>query len=73
MNYDKLPTGEVIEYKFSQAKAGGSLPYLKKRGGGADEYIRSIKPVIFRRFVSRCTACLYRQEQQAKINKPPLS
>lgn len=34
MNYDTLPTWEAIEYKFSQAKAGGSLPYLKKRGGG---------------------------------------
>ena len=55
-----LPTWEVIKYKFSQAKAGGSLPYLKKRGGGADGYIRSIKPAIFRRLVPYCTACLHR-------------
>ena len=39
---------------------GGSLPNLEKMGGGADEYIRSFKPVIFRWFVSDSTACLYR-------------
>ena len=33
-------------------------PHLKKRGGGANGYIRSIEPVIFGRFVSDCAACL---------------
>lgn len=32
----------------------------KKRGGGADGYIRSIKPVTFGRLVPHCTACLHR-------------
>ncbi len=38
---------------------GGKPPFLHKKGGGAYEYIRSFKPVIFRRYVSRCIAYLY--------------
>ena len=32
----------------------------QKKGGGAYEYIRSFKSVVFGRFVSRCIACLHR-------------
>ena len=39
---------------------GGSLPNLKKRGGGADEYIRSFNIVNTVRNVSCRIACLHR-------------
>ena len=31
----------------------------KETGGGANGYIRSFKPIVFRRLVSNCSACLY--------------
>lgn len=39
---------------------GGSLPYLKKKGGGADGYIPDFEFIILGRVVSNRAACLYR-------------
>ena len=48
-----------------------SLPNLKKRGGGADgDVFISGSDLVWNVFDH--TACLHRQEQQAKINKPTL-
>ena len=39
---------------------GGNLPAWKKKGGGADGYIRDIKPVVFGRYIPDSIAYLHR-------------
>ncbi len=50
----------ILVYEKVTVLQGGILPNLQKKGGGADGYIRSFKPVVFGRFVSGCTAYLHR-------------
>lgn len=54
-------TKNVVEYQRGTiVLQGGSLPSLKKKGGGAYEYLRSFNIINFVRNISRCTACLHR-------------
>ena len=52
--YGRIYEGVIV------LQGGVSLPNLKKKGGGADEYIRGLNIVDSFRNVSYRAACLYR-------------